>query len=166
MTKLSGPSFPPPKRTASHPRRCRQKEWASRSALTGDMKSGSGSRTPPPWSGWPTSTRSPWITWWAGLRKGASILNIMGEIAVVFGVCLISEGISFLLALPLSRRGHQSGASPAAPLFWSGKGAAHWPGLRLPGGQYGLLLGPALCSHHGALGEASSLPGSPSFLLP
>ena len=27
-------------------------------------------------------------------------MNIMGEIAVVFGVCLISEGISFLLPFP------------------------------------------------------------------
>lgn len=90
-------------------------------------------------------------------------MNIMGEIAVVFGVCLISEGISFLLPFPFPA-GVISLVLLLLLLFSGVVKERHiGPGLRLPGGQYGLLLRPALCSHHGALGEASSLPAPLPF---
>lgn len=53
----------------------------------------------------PTSMTSPWITWWGGRKNGrGDCLNIMAQAAIIFGLCLLSEGLAALIpvAFPAS----------------------------------------------------------------
>ncbi len=53
----------------------------------------------------PTSMTSPWTTWWGGRKNGrGDCLNIMAQAAIIFGLCLVSEGLAALIpvAFPAS----------------------------------------------------------------
>ena len=53
----------------------------------------------------PTSMTSPWTTWWGGRKNGrGDCLNIMAQAAIIFGLCLLSEGLAALIpvAFPAS----------------------------------------------------------------
>ena len=53
----------------------------------------------------PTSMTSPWTTWWGGRKNGrGDCLNIMAQAAIIFGLCLLSEGLDALIpvAFPAS----------------------------------------------------------------